>query len=267
MKILLISDVHANIHALQAVAAAEPDVELTLFAGDMVDYGYFPHEVISWFRSRNCIAVAGNHDREVLALSRTENRQPAPGEPPNFAQYSLSVMTPEDLEYLVSLPDEVTFTIDGISYYMTHYYGEGDECNDPVERNFSKHQLIPVFETIWREKFPDALAGPRRILLGHSHRGTLFRRGGQDMILNPGAVGYQLGADCLFSSGADYIVIEDGDVRFCHVEYDTAPIRHMLETVELCHSARRAAEGIFHTILYPDRREEELAAYLANFTI
>ena len=86
------------------------------------------------------------------------------------------------------------------------------------------------------------------------------------MILNPGAVGYQLGADCLFATGADYMMIDNGLIIPKHVEYDTAPIREMIETVPLSEQAQRTAEGIFHTILHPDQREQELKTHLLNFS-
>lgn len=267
MKVLLISDVHANLTALEAVAAAEPDAELTLFAGDMVDFGYFPHEVIAWFRSRNCICVAGNHDREMVALSKSDKAVPRDGALPSYAQYNLSRMTREDLEYLAALPNDVHFEVDGIAYYMTHYYEEAaSEFETCFERQYCRHEFTAAFESLWRQKVSGTSDSPRRILLGHTHRTVMLRRGGEDMILNPGAVGYQLGADCLFARGADYMVIDNGQVMPRHVDYDTAPIRHMLDTVALSGQARETAECIFHTILHPGRREEELRAHLENFS-
>lgn len=267
MKVLLISDVHANFHALKAVADAEPDAEMTLFAGDMVDFGYFPHEVIEWFRSRNCIVVSGNHDREILQLARSEKASPAPGEAPSYAQYNLTCMTKDDLDYLASLPEEARFTIDGVAYYMAHFYGTGFGDEDRIEQCYCNHEFHSAFETVWREKAGELNGAQRRIVLGHTHRSVLLRRGGSDMILNPGAVGYQLGADCLFSHGADYMVIEDGQVSARHVEYDVSPIRRMLESVELSQQAKNTAEGIFHTILHPDALESDLKTHLSNFSI
>ena len=105
---------------------------------------------------------------------------------------------------------------------------------------------------------PECQAEKRRVILGHSHRSITLRRGGEDMLLNPGAVGYQLGPDCLFAHGADYMVIENGQVMSRHVEYDGAIIRQFIESVPLQESALQTAKEIFHTILFPERRESEM---------
>src|SRR4029434_6436807 len=48
MKVLIVSDIHANWVALQAVLTAEPDHENVLCLGDLVDYGPQPVECIAW---------------------------------------------------------------------------------------------------------------------------------------------------------------------------------------------------------------------------
>ena len=67
MKILLISDVHGNWPALQAVLAAEPQVNQILCLGDLVNYGPQPAECVAWAMQRltSDWLVQGNHDRAV----------------------------------------------------------------------------------------------------------------------------------------------------------------------------------------------------------
>ena len=48
MKVLIVSDIHANRVAFQAVLAAEPDHENVLCLGDLVGYGPQPVECIAW---------------------------------------------------------------------------------------------------------------------------------------------------------------------------------------------------------------------------
>ncbi len=65
MKILVISDIHANWPALEAVIAAESFDRLVV-GGDLVSYGPHPREVVSFVRRQATVAVRGNHD-EALA--------------------------------------------------------------------------------------------------------------------------------------------------------------------------------------------------------
>ena len=51
MKVIVLSDVHANIWALDAVLEQEREYDLLCFAGDMIDYGTAPAEVIERFQS------------------------------------------------------------------------------------------------------------------------------------------------------------------------------------------------------------------------
>ena len=68
MRILLISDVHANIQALEAVLKDAGKVDAVWCAGDLVDYGAFPHQVVQWFIHHDVQCVSGNHDRHLLNI-------------------------------------------------------------------------------------------------------------------------------------------------------------------------------------------------------
>ena len=55
MKALILSDLHSNIHALEAIWARERDSDAIYCAGDLVDYGPFPNEVLDWVRQRRVV--------------------------------------------------------------------------------------------------------------------------------------------------------------------------------------------------------------------
>ncbi len=70
MRYALISDVHANLPALEAVLAdiaARPDIAATYQLGDLVGYSPWPNEVISAMRNARIPGVAGNYDSTVAA--------------------------------------------------------------------------------------------------------------------------------------------------------------------------------------------------------
>jgi predicted phosphodiesterase len=65
MKYALISDIHSNLPALDAVLAdiaARPDVNATYHLGDLIGYAPWPNEVVTAIRSRGIAGVAGNYD-------------------------------------------------------------------------------------------------------------------------------------------------------------------------------------------------------------
>lgn len=68
MQIALLSDVHANLHALDAVLAdiaARPDIAATYHLGDLVGYQAHPNEVIARLAERGITGVSGNYDSTV----------------------------------------------------------------------------------------------------------------------------------------------------------------------------------------------------------
>lgn len=68
MRISLISDIHANLEALDAVLAdvdRRGDVEAIYHAGDLVGYSSNPNEVVARLRERNIAGIAGNYDSTV----------------------------------------------------------------------------------------------------------------------------------------------------------------------------------------------------------
>ena len=107
MRIALISDIHANLPALEAcLAAAERlDAERLAFLGDFVGYGPDPEAVINRVRplaEAGAIAVLGNHDLAVLKPSRDMN--PVAAEAIAWTRGQLSA---ESASFLASLPFEV----------------------------------------------------------------------------------------------------------------------------------------------------------------
>jgi putative phosphoesterase len=68
MKLALISDIHANLEALEAVlqSIALSEIDLIVHLGDLVGYNANPRECVDLICERNILCVAGNHDRAVI---------------------------------------------------------------------------------------------------------------------------------------------------------------------------------------------------------
>jgi len=68
MKIAVISDIHANVHALINVLTDidNENVDTIICLGDLVGYGPYPNEVISMIRKRHILCIKGNYDSSVV---------------------------------------------------------------------------------------------------------------------------------------------------------------------------------------------------------
>ncbi|MFA5272406.1 MAG: metallophosphoesterase family protein, partial [Candidatus Omnitrophota bacterium] len=76
MKIAVISDVHANLPALEAVLkdVKEKRVQEIWDLGDSVGYSPFPNEVLASFRRERVKGLLGNYDKKVLSFPRERKK-------------------------------------------------------------------------------------------------------------------------------------------------------------------------------------------------
>lgn len=71
MRVAVLSDIHSNVHALDAVLAAIGAIDQLWVLGDIVGYGPHPDAVVERLRAEAAVAVQGNHDAAVLGLIAT----------------------------------------------------------------------------------------------------------------------------------------------------------------------------------------------------
>lgn len=105
MRILIISDIHANLTALEAVLADAPAIDETWCLGDLVGYGPDPNECIHRLRAiPGFSCILGNHDAALLGQIdiNTFNRDARLSN-----EWTQSVITSENKAYLASLPEKI----------------------------------------------------------------------------------------------------------------------------------------------------------------
>ena len=75
MTYAILSDIHANLEALQQCLADKSlnDCDKIICLGDIVGYGPFPDECVDLIRARAVIIIAGNHDRAIIGLADIES--------------------------------------------------------------------------------------------------------------------------------------------------------------------------------------------------
>jgi len=103
-RILVISDIHGNMPALEQVIAHAGTVDQIWCLGDIVGYGPYPNECIEFIRQFNpTISIMGNHDAaSVGSLSLSAFNHDAR----LSSQWTTSVLSHENLEYIKSLPQQ-----------------------------------------------------------------------------------------------------------------------------------------------------------------
>jgi len=101
MRALVVSDVHGNLQALEAVLAAAGIFDELWNLGDVVGYGANPNEVIGTIRPLARINVRGNHDRVCAGLTSAQGFNPVAAE---AASWTHRHLTPANLEWLRAVP-------------------------------------------------------------------------------------------------------------------------------------------------------------------
>lgn len=203
MKILVISDLHANLAALEAVTQESFDCLICL--GDLVGYGPAPNEVINFVREHAFVAIRGNHDN-ALALNIDCQCLPA-----NKAlaeatlAYHRTVLESENLDWLRTLPTSAQFKLDGYRFAAVHATPRDQLYGYEITPELPDDQLRGEIDGV-RADF---------ILLGHTHL-PMVRGIGSRVVVNPGSVGQPRHS----SPEASYATIEDGIVELKRCAYD-----------------------------------------------
>ncbi len=207
MKIALISDIHANLPALEAVLDDLPPVEDIVCAGDVIGYNPWPAECLERVRDVALITVQGNHDRAVEDPLRYGHNEMARA----GLEHAQSNLTDEQIEWLVTRPQRTEFA-DG-TYRLVHSH--------PDPQNLGTYVRPAEFPKM--RPYLDEHDG---IVLGHTHIQHEAMIDGR-LIVNPGSVGQPRDGD----SSAAYAILdtETQTVDFRRVDYD---IDRVISTVE-----------------------------------
>ncbi len=104
MRIAVLSDIHANLPALDAVLAALGEVDAVWQLGDVVGYGPHPDEVVARLREIGAVGVRGNHDEAALGSLDVAYFNPAAR---RAVEWTGRRMAPETRAWLEALPDRL----------------------------------------------------------------------------------------------------------------------------------------------------------------
>ncbi len=104
MKVLVLSDIHGNYTALEAILKEAGKVDAVWCLGDLLGYGPDPNDVVKKIRSlKNCTCLLGNHDAAVLGRMDLEafNRDARLS-----VEWNQRVLKPEHIDFMKTLPEK-----------------------------------------------------------------------------------------------------------------------------------------------------------------
>ncbi len=245
MRIAIISDVHANLAALEAVlrhAEAQSATDGFWSVGDVVDYGPQPRECISRMRELGAVAVAGNHDRAATGMIGTEEFNPDAAVTTLWTQGRLSS---SDAVFLDALP-EVAYATPGLQpapseaeFTLVH-----GTLREPIWEYLRSYEAaLAHFE---RQETPFSLIGhthvpmlvvqgqefPHRCEIYYLEDGARLRLNrDRKLVINPGGVGQPRDGD----PRASYAVYDtDSETITLHrLEYDITATQKLMEDAGL----------------------------------
>jgi len=230
MRILVLSDIHANLDALNAVLADAGQFDIIWSLGDIVGYGPEPNESIARLSEYEHLAIAGNHDWAVLDKIDVSDFNP---DARRSNLWTRDHLTPASRAYLEALPKtrvEGRFTLAHGSprrpiweYLITaHEAGLSFACYETAICLVG-HTHAPVI-------FRAAVDGGKCVAL-RAPESTLIRLDDSRYIINPGGVGQPRDGD----PRASYLLFDTEEMTFeqRRVPYDIAETQEKMRAAGL----------------------------------
>lgn len=244
MRALVLSDIHGNLHALEAVLSSAERFEELWNLGDAVGYGANPNEVLEVLRAQAAVNVRGNHDRVCAGLTSTEGFNPIAAE---AAEWTREQLTPGNLEWLRAVPkgpvraSEEAVCVHGSPLHEDHYILSMRDAWTPLQRmetglTFFGHTHVQggfvQLGAEWEESRP---------AFERDSACRLAIAVGSRMLVNPGSVGQPRDGDpraafAIYDS-------EAAQVTFRRVAYDVPGAQEAIRAAGLPERLATRLEG------------------------
>lgn len=245
MKTAVISDIHGNLRALEAVQAEIEGlgVDEIVVAGDVLP-GPFPAETLDRILEvgRPIRFIHGNGDRNVLRALRGQDLAEISPAFHEWIRWNAAQLTSNHAETIAGWPSILTFESALGSVFVCHATPRND--TDVFFRRTSEEALLPLFEPV---------AEPI-VVCGHTHL-PFDRHVGRHRVLNSGSVGMPNA-----ERGAFWLLFDEG-VQFRRTDYDVEAA-----AAEIRRSGSPRADEIADGLLDP-RSEDEMLSLFANIEL
>ncbi len=219
MKIGILSDIHGNYIALEAVlvAAKKEGVERFLVLGDLVGYYYHPDKVIELLQSNQIDIIKGNHEviLEDLSKSKIDN-QLILHKYGSGHKIALEKLNETQLNWLFGLPEQLSVEIDNVRFQLNH--GSPNLIDEYIYPNAN----IEILENCNSNEHDF-------VLIGHTHYAFSFKCK-NSVLINCGSVGQSRQK----GGYAFWTIVNTANKSFCSqmTPYDIRPLLEEIKFVD-----------------------------------
>jgi predicted phosphodiesterase len=228
MRALVMSDIHANIEALDAVLAAAPSVDEVWHLGDVVGYGPEPDAVVGRLRDIGAVGVRGNHDAAALGGDEIESFNV---DARRAMEWTRTAITDPTKAWLASLPERL------VRGDWTLVHGSP---RDPIWEYITSS---PVARAAFSDlETAHGLHGHTHVPIGYLEEdgaldtmspgsGSVLELGGRRGLLNPGSVGQPRDG----IPAASWLVLDTdtGTATWHRTAYDISAVQTAMEALRL----------------------------------
>jgi diadenosine tetraphosphatase ApaH/serine/threonine PP2A family protein phosphatase len=226
MRYLVLTDIHANLEALDAALAdaRSRGYDRTLVLGDLVGYAADPNAVIDRVRSLEPIAIVrGNHDKVACGLEQAEGFNAVAK---SAARWTLDVLTPEHRAWLAALPEGPIDVDDTVEICHGSPFDEDayifDELDALRALKVASRPLCLFGHTHYPITFELSDQGFDAVVPAATGESVVKLKSGVKYLMNPGSVGQP----------------RDGDPRAAYAIVDTVARR--VELMRVTYSVEEA---------------------------
>ncbi|MDE5699423.1 MAG: metallophosphatase family protein [Lachnospiraceae bacterium] len=280
MRFAIVSDIHGNLPALNAVIedAAQNNIDSFLLAGDYCLSNPYPNECISRIRTLdNAYIICGNEELYLERLIGKDPRTWTDGQM-QISYYGYQKISPENMDYILSMPKQMKLECGDITLHMAH--SSEVFISDCEHREWSTAKVAARYKDRWitretfcadihkyfneDERFHGILSKLERgvYIFGHSHIQWNYRSDdGSKILINPGSCGLPL--DCI-DAGIPYTILDISDSEIV-VEEKRAAF-NMDEYIEMLrHSDQFIKANVWSKIIIRElrTRREYMFSFLA----
>jgi predicted phosphodiesterase len=233
MQLAIVSDIHGNLVALEALVAALAAEGITqvICLGDVVAFGPQPRQTLARLRQLDWPVVMGNTDAWLLEPKPHPKRDEDSERVTEIEMWSAEQLAAEDKAYIGTFRPVIERPL-GNQATLLAFHGSPRSYHDVIKATTPDEELAPFFEGYQAT----LLAG------GHTHT-PLLRRWRSSYILNPGSVGLPwhevAPGEIINPAWAEYVLLgwQDGslEISLRRVPYDVKELIRVAKASRLPH--------------------------------